>query len=741
MNRQKKILAILETDFYYANNRAIEQHLARCDKVHVVFDQPAGAEKLATRVGPNALPVSVFDIRSYDRDHYYGISTSLFNAFERYAVSLIRSRHGRDLDINIENLRLDYLDSLSATVAESHSYRSLLDRDWDEVLFYTKREGETFVEFLRLGRILKAKSSYFTVVGDKVVRLRIFRTAGLPSRKAHSLETLARRLNRRRDISTRLRQITEMASSLILVAGSKSFYLDLFPKQLGVDARRHEPVTLARHEDVGICQHIHKLMEAKPRPGRRQTMIIAEAQSRPYAETMALALQRVPVSLDLVVLMPTYAAAASEFFATAISEAAVHRLGEQRVAEVTAEHSKNLARPRGRRAGAQAASGEAVVGDFGVKVEQALYPDLTKVLIRTAFPNVSFYYVDLRGADSAFVTQDWIDRNLMREKVMITDAISYQFEQLPFRTERLRQAFAGGVQATVLHTYQSSIFVKELFNHLDGALETVVTFSSRHWLSRIAAIEARRRSVKVVDWQCTILGKTPVFPKIVADRALAIFKNAAELYETYFGFKKSQIDIVGFPRFIRRMRSLDRSAAERVLGRHGLSGATNLHVFASQPFGIKMQEKLLTDLAEAARMVDARILVCAHPSQRVNGQDKHLEDFVAAMPDKNLVYSSAFEASDLFVFAKSVIAYSSTFIFEAAHFGWPAILFDPLDEPHVLDYEGSSEIMSARTVEELASCMVKAQHAVSGQSNQFDFLLEEQKCAAAIWDGICRPVD
>lgn len=740
MPKKNKVLAVISSDLYHSANMAIERYLSSFEEISVLMDSADDADKILTRVGSRIRPIHHFDIRTYDRDIYYGISAVHFEAFERYLDTFFRTPAGRHLDINTEKLRIDYIDFLSAPMAESHSFsHGLYGEQWDRILFFVNPHSEDFLEFLRLGRALKIKAAYLTAVEDRVLRLRVLSAGRRGSDHPMPLDARRRKIGQFLQRKSIFERVRELLSSFVFVSGKRLVHLNFLPSTT-VKARRADPVSLAPNPDIGIFKHAHKLLNEEW-DGPARTMIMAEVQSRPYAETLAIALQHIPDTLHAIILAPTLGGALSKHFAKAIEEAAHNRLGPEGVSDAIVNYQATLEKPRTVRRRSKRMV-EAPDGSVTEKTEdaEALYSGETIAVIRRAFPNIDFFYVDLRGIDSNFVTQGWIDRNRAEEKALITDAIRYQFDELPFRSSRLRASFERLAQNITLHKYQADLFAKEMFNRLDGKIETIVGFSGRHWLARIAAIEARRRGIKVVDWQCTILGKTPVFPKIIADRVLAIFKNAAELYESHFNFRKEQIDIVGFPRFMRRMSLHNRVDAEKLLARHGIGSHDIFHVFAAQPFQIGMQEHLLTQLAEAARAANTKILVCAHPSQRVNGQVGHLDAFVAKLPGDNIVFSTEFEASDLFIFAKSVIAYSSTFLFEVAHFGWSAILFDPFDDPHILDYKASSEIMSARSPGELAACLERAGQQSSIEREHIDFHEEELKCAALIWDGITLPI-
>lgn len=730
-----KNLAIVSGSLYSVHNYLIERHISGLGNIHVASDEPGVAANIARRIGRAVTAVPKFDAGTYDRDIAYALSAELYKQFERRADQRDRSVRLVELDLSTEKFRLGYLDSLTQIFAESlHYHDSIIGADWAKVYAYIDPQAPDFHLHLNTFKKLGTKPEVFSVVNGQVIETKVHHTF-LFCRPLKTLtsEIYGESLNAVWD--QKMAAASAALSKHVVVIGKKTFRIPPFgSKQM--PARVIPGVKLSPpKEDIGLFQHVTRLLEntADVPPS---VLLVAETQSRPYAEALAIAMRYIPSNLHFIVLAPNRAAATSQFFADVLLKSAHDRLGRDQVEEFLRAFA--AAKETSQREGAKNETLSEDGVDDGADV--GIYSTETIALIRHAFPNVLFHYVDIKGVDRNFVESEWIKQNKASEVAFIENTIELQLNEVPVEIPRLRQNALANARQAYHDTIAFDLFVKELLNELDGKITSLTTYSGRTALSRIAAIEARRRGIMVVDWQCTILGKTAVFPKIIADRVLAIFKNAAELYESYFGFQRTQIDIVGFPRFMRRMRHWDRAASEKILASHGIHDRSKLHVFASQPLALRMQEGFLRGLAEASQATGSTILVCAHPSQRLNGQIKHLKSFVNELSTPTLIYSDEFEASDLFVFAKSVIAYSSTFIFEAAHFGWPAILFDPLNEPHILDYEHSTEIMHAKNSTVLAECLGRAEERAGDLLAHIDFGEEERRCAELIWNGMTRPL-
>lgn len=708
-----KNLALVSGALYSTHNYLIERHISGLGNIHVASDEPGVAGNIARRVGRAITAVPDFDAGTFDRDVAYAHSAHLYKQVERRADQRDRSVRLVDLDLSTEKFKLSYLDRLTQVFSEIvHFHDSVISAEWGKIYLYIDPQAPEFSSQLCN---LKKRPEIYSVINGVLVPIKL-----LHARVFYRPPTLTSEMQGEgmdADWHKWVASMSAVLSKYVVLVGRKTFRIPPFGSKQLRDRPSTEVELPLSKDDLGLFQPVTTLLD-NPDDLAPSVLLLAETQSRPYAEALAIAMQYIPSDLHLIILATNKSAARSRFFADALLKSAQNRLGKEWIDAVLRDFTA-----------AKAADEEGPTG---------LYSEEEIAIIQHAFPNVRFHYVDINGADKNFVK--WVQQNKAPEVAFVEDTIELQLNEMPVDIPRLRQKAITYARQAYHDTVAFDLFAKKLLNQLDGKIISLATYSGRVPISRIAAIEAKRRGVMVVDWQCTILGKTSVFPSIIADRVLAIFKNAAELYESYFGIGRAQIDIVGFPRFMRRMTQWDRASSDEILTRHGIHDRSKLHIFASQPLALRMQESFLRGLAEAAQSTGSTILVCAHPSQRVNGQVNHLKSFVGELGMPNLIYSGEFEASDLFVFAKSVIAYSSTFIFEVAHFGWPAILFDPLNEPHILDYEHSTEIMHAKSSTALAECLRQAEEKAEDLLEHIDFKEEEARCADLIWNGMTRPL-
>lgn len=419
-------------------------------------------------------------------------------------------------------------------------------------------------------------------------------------------------------------------------------------------------------------------------------LVYAESYSRPYAEALTILLENRDPAQHFIFISPYRSGGDNEKFNLAVQALAAREAG-----------TNDRSAPRA----GQLGNIEFLFMDFQ---GDARFMDAQAVLAAHA------------GA-LAFIEQHMIEALAARYPMLF---VRHAARQLRFLMERalLRIIYATDVARGILDA-------------LGERISAVVTFTGRAPENRVAALEARARRIPVVDWQLLLLGRSRVFLPIVADRVLAISKLAQELYVDYLGIPRAACRIIGFPRFVRSMRDYSPDQARTVLAAHGIDPAGIFHVFAAQPLSLDQQRVVLQTLADAARIEQAKVLICAHPSQRETGETAFIEAFLKEIGTPWLVYSDDFYVQSLFPLARSTISYSSNVLFETASIGFSAILIDPLEIPHVLDYRSSDDIAWARNAEELAARMRSADRRAP-DIGQIDFAAFERDLCAKIFRGM-----
>lgn len=445
------------------------------------------------------------------------------------------------------------------------------------------------------------------------------------------------------------------------------------------------------------------------------TLIYAESQSRPYAEGLAIVFENTPPERPVVVIAPGKSGGTNAVF-----NSAMLALAGQPETPVDGGQGARKTRARTGKRPADEVSGDSA---------------LPTVSLARRFPNARFFYLNYpedytqidRNAVLAYYAND-ID--FVRREILSILATRFP----PVLLLGIGAALESVIHHSFLHFYYAEEMARGVLETLSGRVSSVVTYSGRVAESRIAALEARRHGLKVVDWQCTILGKTKVFFPIIADRVLAICQNAVETYVSYFNVKRENCPLIGFPRFVRTMRGYRPERGRDVLAAAGIEPGQAFHIFAAQPLDLRYQKQVFDVLAEAVAKAGVRVLICSHPSQRASGETKFLRETIAGYKSKYLTYADDFIVHELFPLAKSTISYSSTFLFEVASVGFQAIILDPLEMAHVLDYTASDEVMWARDADQLVEKLRLAEKRAPVLDN-LDFDAMEKSVCDALWTG------
>lgn len=689
-------------------------------------------------------------------DEIYGVNEAAFTAVSR----AFRANPGA-YDLELEKLRAPFMDQLHRPVAMLHAMSEHLREPFDAAIFICDPERLGIFPFVRNVARLRTKPSYYTLVDGELRRYHAF------GRRAEAAPPTAA------VVKPRLR--LPMVSVNLL---GLSFSTVRRRTETPVREKPRSPFEVFRPDGAqraalaaGVFQHVSALLEAPPQVST--LLVYGETQSRPYAETLAITLEHAPADQRIIVLSPFRSGAESRFFLNAMAENARRRLAAaqdvsnarkecaasapsayvktESAPKLSAEEASPIATASPTDTFAhrllrlrQSLGREPVVARPVASVAAALSPfepphtdkpvPRTEIdLIKKAFPNIDFYYLDYHNSYYYHIDDAALDEYYVNEMNFLVDTLTEHFraryDGVDFFRDELRKALRAGLR----HAFYCDAAGKAVFDACGKNLAGIATFSGRVAEARIAAVEARRREIPLTDWQCTILGKTPVLLPVIAHRVLAIFQNAADLYVSYFKIARERVHIVGFPRFLRRLQSLSLSEVDAALIDAGFDPQQPFHVFAAQPILLEWQARIFQQLAQAADALGHPILICAHPSQRATGEVKFIAQRLKEIDSPWLVYHDSFEATSLFVRARSVIAYSSTFLFEAAYFGRTAIVFDPLpDVPHILDYKEAADVDHATDADGLAAAMRRAEDRFVPMAD-LDFAELERAACASVW--------
>lgn len=646
-----------------------------------------------------------------DRDQVYGVCEEIFERLIRAYVKIVRENPGA-LDFEIEKFRSTFLDKFYPMLTGLIASNEALKLPLDEAVFIGEPEDIALFRKIDLGKV--GKRSYAVPMNNEVVP---YRFVDLDARLRRLVPTRFMKESGRvfRAIGEGLkiarREIDRRQVAIRLFGGT---FPPIAARTLPTPRRPQKPGFSYRASNGGGPEFIEALAgESFFRPlsalavtpeMKDVTLIFAESQSRPYAEGLAILLENTPPEKQIVLISPYKAGAANEQFNAALL---AHAAG----GNTTGDNPKPA---KGRKAPA---------------------PPTPREILDRRFPNIQFLYMNYAedsGQINAAALRAYYAPEiafLMRE---VTGLLSERYPE--FLVTAAKPTLERVIEEALRHAFYANEIARDVLIALEGRVSSVVTYSGRVAEGRIAAIEARRHGLPVVDWQCTILGKTPVFFPIIADRVLAICQNAVETYVSYFSVKRENCHLIGFPRFVRTMRSYDPETGRRKLRQAKIDPAAPFHIFAAQPLDRAYQKTIFDVLAAAAAELGITVLVCAHPSQRVTGETAFLKQTIESYGGGHLKYSDAFSVHELFPLARSTISYSSTFLYEAASVGFKAIVLDPLEIPHVLDYTSSDEVMWAKTATELAEKLRLAEAAAPTLEN-LNFDTMEKNVCAALWKG------
>lgn len=738
----------------------------------VLSDEPTMATFLTRRCDhPGHVfvaPYQDFSEITSNIDEIYAVNEAAFTA-----VSRAYRANPASYDLELEKLRAPFMDQLHRPVAMLHAMSEHLQTTFDAAVFICDPERLGTFPFTRDVARLRAKPVYYTLLDGKLRRYHAFgrRTGAAPPPKPARVASPEPRL-RLPMVSVNLfglRFSSVRARTQTPTREKPRSPFDAFRPDAGQRAG------LA----AGLFQHVSALLEAPPQSPA--LLVYGETQSRPYAETLAITLEHAPADQPIIILSPFRSGAESRFFLNAMAQTARRRLAASAAKHDNAAAAQGAANPA-RDAPAQPpppaprtppriappAESDATPADADpfaqrlLRLRQSVGRDVVAVataahpaaaapapfepapddrpfpkaeldLIRRALPNVSYYYLDYNNSYYYSINDVEFDDYYEKELDFVLDVLvqhmGARYSGVAFFRDELRKALRAGLR----HAFYCDAAGKAVFDACGKNLAGIATFSGRVAEARVAAVEARRREIPLTDWQCTILGKTPVLLPVIAHRVLAIFQNAVDLYVSYFKIPRERVHIVGFPRFLRRLQSLSLPEVDATLTDAGFDPQQPFHVFAAQPILLEWQKRIFQQLAQAADALGHPILICAHPSQRATGEVKFIAQCLKEIGSPRLVYHDSFEATSLFVRARSVIAYSSTFLFEAAYFGRAAIVFDPLpDVPHILDYKEAADVDHATDADGLAAAMKRAEDRFVPMAD-LDFAELERAACASVW--------
>lgn len=641
-----------------------------------------------------------------DRDQVYGACEEMFERLVRAYVKIVRENPGA-LDFEIEKFRSTFLDKLYPMLTGLIASSEALKAPLDEAVFIGEPEDIALFRKIDLGKI--GKRTYAVPMSNEVVPYRfVDLDAGLRRLVPKGFMKASGRIFRTLGEGLKVvrREIDRHQIAIRLLGGT---FPPIVARTLPTPKRPQKPSFSYRNSDGGGQDFIEALAresffrplsELSVTPEMKDvTLIFAESQSRPYAEGLAILLENTPPEKQVVLIAPYKSGAANEQFNAAL------------LAHAAEENPKPA---EGRKASA---------------------PPAPREILDRRFPNIQFLYMnfpeDGRQINAAALRTYYAPEIafLMRE---MTGLLGERYPE--FLVKGAAPALKRIIEDALQHAFYASEIAKDVLIALEGRISSVVTYSGRVAEGRIAALEARRHGLPVVDWQCTILGKTPVFFPIIADRVLAICQNAVETYVSYFSVKRENCHLIGFPRFVRTMRSYNPEIGRKKLRQAKIDPAAPFHIFAAQPLDRAYQKAIFDVLAAAAAELGITVLVCAHPSQRATGETAFLKETIESYTGGHVKYSDAFSVHELFPLARSTISYSSTFLYEAASVGFKAIVLDPLEIPHVLDYTSSNEVMWAKTAAQLIEKLHLAEAAAPTLENMNFDTMEKDVCAA-LWKG------
>jgi hypothetical protein len=641
-----------------------------------------------------------------DRDMVYGVCEEMFERLIRAYVKIVRENPGA-LDFEIEKFRSTFLDKfypmLTGLIASTEALKTPLD----EAVFIGEPEDIALFRKIDLGKV--GKRSYAVPMSNEVVLYRfVDLDAGLrrlvPTGVIKESTRVLRAIGE--GLKVVRREIDRRQVAVRLFGGT---FPPIAARSLPTPKRPPKPRFFYRNSDGGGPEFIEALArenffrplsELAITPEMKEvTLLFAETQSRPYAEGLAILLENTPPEKQVVVIAPYKAGAGNEQFnATLLAHA-----GEPVPKSPKGRKTPTLPTPR--------------------------------EVLDQRFPNIQFLYMNYPedgGNINAAALRAYYAPEMAFVKREMTTLLGERYPA--FLVQAAIPALERVIEESLRHAFYANEIARDVLIALEGRVSSVVTYSGRVAEGRIAAIEARRHGLPVIDWQCTILGKTPVFFPIIADRVLAICQNAVETYVSYFSVKRENCHLIGFPRFVRTMRSYNPEIGRKKLRQARIDPATPFHIFAAQPLDRTYQKAIFDVLAAAAAELNITVLVCAHPSQRVTGETAFLKQVIESYAGGHLKYADTFSVHELFPLARSTISYSSTFLYEAASVGFKAIVLDPLEIPHVLDYTSSDEVMWAKTAAQLVEKLRLAE-AVAPTLENLNFDMREKDVCVALWKG------
>ena len=222
----------------------------------------------------------------------------------------------------------------------------------------------------------------------------------------------------------------------------------------------------------------------------------------------------------------------------------------------------------------------------------------------------------------------------------------------------------------------------------------------------IATAFAQRLNVPSVYVQESIFSDNDRAGYIHCQYAAAMDERHRQLLVRLGSIRPDHVRVTGLPpRTEQDLRAKPKLSASETFEKLGLSQDRKVVLFAMQTLSMPYTAEVTKAVAAAVETLspDVALVIKTHP-----GHDPRIVDaiqgWIGSRPGRVVVVSDI-DISSLIAIASCVVSCFSSTLLEAAVYGKPSIIFNLLDEPHLLPFDREGIAIGAKSTDELRAAL------------------------------------
>lgn len=356
---------------------------------------------------------------------------------------------------------------------------------------------------------------------------------------------------------------------------------------------------------------------------------------------------------------------------------------------------------------------EQILGELCIDKKVALFSTNTGIFDDVASPalhaligggNLSITFASRRGV---FEISDAVLRCFNRCRNALLD--KPPFIALPSGLRDVRFLVAEALDKHALPTLDAAHAMIESFCAAVEGKQAVVVSPGRYLGASTLVAAANALNVPSIELQGGVIASSRRFLRPNALRVLAMDPASAEIYTSFLGLTKQSVEVVGSARVDQSIKPARGFTQAQAREQAGLSGSLltqhPLLVLATQPVGVPRATIILQTVLDALCASETSTLVIkTHP----NEGPEYLEAYagiIARYRTLDVTISTSGEAHHFINSADIILTFFSTMGLEAFALDRSVIAINPFKTPPPFDLAALGVAMSARSSDELTSCI------------------------------------